>query len=323
MLLRIEKYYGGELPVEAVTESLVRGWAKDLQSTLRRSSACTYLQRLYAALEYAYRQGMVAEQRLPKISSMLHADGQVRQKMPLTFAELHRLEHTAAPHESTRRAFLFAAYTGLRLSDIETLCWGHIVADGDGMRLEKHQVKTGACVVVPLTRQARELLWLRTAADLDGNDPEQRVFGDLMSRSTIASDLRIWAAQTGVEKEVSFHVARHTFASLLSTMGVPMADVSQLCGHSSITVTQRYVHSFESARLSAIHLLESGAAAQQPHIEEPRTDRLMLVGHRLDGVMHWLGSRISRGILMLVSVCNLLIFSYCAFGMQKYKQFFL
>lgn len=68
------------------------------------------------------------------------------------------------------------------------------------------------------------------------------------------SILRDWATDAGIEKTFSFHVARHTFATLALTAGVDIYTTSQLLGHANIRHTQRYAQIINSKKDHAVSL---------------------------------------------------------------------
>ena len=68
--------------------------------------------------------------------------------------------------------------------------------------------------------------------------------------------LRQWAALAGIKKRVTFHVARHTNATLLLNKGASIEVVSSLLGHSDIRMTQRYAKITSETRAAAVKLLD-------------------------------------------------------------------
>ena len=75
--------------------------------------------------------------------------------------------------------------------------------------------------------------------------PEWKVWGHL----------QLWNERAGIEKHISFHVSRHTFATLALTNGVDLYTVSKLLGHTSIKNTQIYAKIVDQKKKDAVNLI--------------------------------------------------------------------
>ena len=148
-----------------------------------------------------------------------------------------------------KAAFLFSCFCGLRIMDIKNLCWKHISKNENRWQVEIRQYKTGALLYLPLNMNARK--WMPEQGDASSED---RVFPKLSI--WYKSILRDWATDAGIEKTFSFHVARHTFATLALTAGVDIYTTSQLLGHANIRHTQRYAQIINSKKDHAVSLLD-------------------------------------------------------------------
>lgn len=163
----------------------------------------------------------------------------------LTMEELERLVHTPASNKETKNAFIFSCWTGLRYSDIHKLCWMDI-RDG---RIEFTQQKTNSDNIVPLSSVALDILDKQKVANLS-----TLVF-NLPAIQSINHMLKHWAKKAGVNKNISFHVARHTFATLALSCGIDIYIVSKLLGHRNIGTTTIYAKIIDSKRTEAIKML--------------------------------------------------------------------
>lgn len=238
LLAHLEAFAGGEVGVEEVTERFCRRFASYLLRQVRPNSAKSYLQKLHALLEACMRQRMLESNPMPPVGYLVP-----RYTSPtrayLTASEVLRLQACECPHRDTKLAFLFACFTGLRLSDIETLRWEHIREENGVPTVRKMQVKTRREIKVPLNCEALGIL------SQVGRRERGRVFR-LPSRTTIAHHLRRWAEMAGIGKHITFHVSRHSFATLALTAGVGIYTVSKLCGHCTIKTTEIYAHIVDS-----------------------------------------------------------------------------
>ena len=138
-----------------------------------------------------------------------------------------------------RNIFVFACYTGLSYSDIEKLSSSHIQKGSDGNDwIIIDRTKTESRCRIPLLPAAKEVL------KKYANNPLAMSANRLLpiySNQKMNSYLKELADICGIQKNLSMHVARHTFAtSVTLTNGVPLETVSKMLGHSSLKTTQIY-----------------------------------------------------------------------------------
>lgn len=168
----------------------------------------------------------------------------------LTAEELRVLqEHPYGP-DRVRNAFFFSCFCGLRWSDIKSLTWDNIRKDGDNWMIAKRTIKTGEWVFNPLNEEAKSFLPLPAS----GAKGEDLVF-DLPTAAAANADLKRWMAVAGIEKKVTFHTARHTFATLILTLGADIYTTSKLMGHSNIATTQIYAKIVDEKKANAVNLM--------------------------------------------------------------------
>ena len=173
----------------------------------------------------------------PFVDIKLPADA--RRDIYLTFSEFDKLKKLELPSTSkgmllSQRLFVFACQTGLRYSDIMDLKWEHI--DEDFEAISKNQIKTGKKVDIPLNDEAKKLL---KRASLKRKS--EYVF-QKFSNQYINRNLKEMAEMLGFEKNVTFHVARHTFASHLGMKGAPSKLILNMLGDSDIRLAETYIN---------------------------------------------------------------------------------
>lgn len=170
----------------------------------------------------------------------------------LTKEELLALADAPTTNETTKRAFLFCCFTGLRYSDVCTLAWRDIKQVDSGLVVSiRAMQKTGKQITIPLNQSA--LKWL---PDRNGCKPGQRVF-DMTCLSACDRCLKKSAAAAGIEKNVSYHTSRHTFATLSLAAGGDLYTVGKLLGHTNIQSTQVYADVVMETKIEAVNLLSS------------------------------------------------------------------
>lgn len=258
LLHHLRDFAGGDIRVEEATPRFCFKFAKYLLKNVKVESARTYLEKLHAILTLCVKLGYLKSDPMPDINELLPRKEWTGRTF-LTVSELTLLAQSRCPSESTKQAFLFSCLTGLRLSDIETLKWSDIHQSPFGPLVVKCQKKTHREVQIPLCEQAVALL------DAIPRTRSKNVFL-LRSRSSIANDLKSWSLDSGIGKKITFHCARHTFASMLFSSGVELAVISRLCGHSNIRTTEIYAH------IADIRLKEGITNIEKQLAECPKKD---------------------------------------------------
>lgn len=161
---------------------------------------------------------------------LIQIDPFIRYRLPRTVGREHitlteeelKLIASARRYPYTRDAFLFCCCTGLRFSDYTNLDESKFRILNGKRWLVFTTVKTGVEVRIPI-----------------------HLFGDLphptiTSNSVVNRQLQEICKEVGIAKKVSFHTARHTFATLLINKGVPITSVQRMLGHTSVRMTERY-----------------------------------------------------------------------------------
>ena len=223
---------------------------------LAPATAYAYYTRLVCALNAAVRHGIINRNPCSDLSTAEKTHTQEAQRCYLTSEELQRFADapaTTAATTATKQAFLFSCFCGLRISDIEKLKWGDIVESNGQMRIEIRMKKTQELLYIPLSKRAQAYLPERgrTAAE------EANVFSLCKGRGAISHHVKTLAAAAGINKDVTFHTARHTFATLLLTQGADIYTTSKLLGHADISTTQIYAKIVDEKKKEAVSLLDN------------------------------------------------------------------
>lgn len=183
----------------------------------------------------------------------------------LTVEELSRIEKKSfSIHRLhwTRDVFVFCCYTGLAYSDVMNLKHTHIQAGIDGEQwIRTSRQKTNTPVNTPLLPEALEIMErYRTDARAIANGT---VFPNI-SNQKLNSYLKEIADLCDIQKHLTFHLARHTFAtSITLANGVPIETVSKMLGHTKISTTQIYARVLEKKIGEDMALLKSRRLAQR------------------------------------------------------------
>lgn len=140
--------------------------------------------------------------------------------------------------EQVRDMFVFCCYTGLAFIDVEKLNADHIVTGIDGNKwINLNRTKTETKSQIPLLPKALEIL--NKYRDFPKSIPGTLL--PVISNQRMNAYLKELAELCGITKTLTFHVARHTFATTVTlTNGVPIETVSAMLGHKSLRTTQIY-----------------------------------------------------------------------------------
>lgn len=167
----------------------------------------------------------------------------------LTKDEVNKIIDTPCRREDIKRAFLFSCFCGLRLGDIKKLQWKDIKEDRGQFSLNINMKKTGHALSLPLNDAAVAFMGEHS------DNKEDRVFPKFASSTgpTIEHNLKLLTSAAGIDKHITFHCARHTFACLSLDLGVDLYVVSKLLGHRSIAVTQIYGKISDAEKTNAVN----------------------------------------------------------------------
>lgn len=191
----------------------------------------------------------------------------------LTGLELDKIEQKELQVERLRYVrdlFVFSCYTGLAYIDAISLTEDNLVLGIDGDRwIHTSRQKTDNPVKVPLLDKADQLI------DKYKDHPKAVHNGTLfprISNQKLNAYLKEIADLCGIKKNITFHLARHTFATTITlTNGVPLATVSKLLGHSQITTTQIYAKVIETKVSDDMKKLKEVMANKETDDENPPT----------------------------------------------------
>ncbi len=207
---------------------------------------------LITALNAAVREGLIPSNPMDKLSRHERAKTNRGKREYLTIDEVKALVATPCKREDIKRAYLFACNCGLRLGDVRKLKWGDITKDGNRWMLSVLMNKSEKPVHVPLGVQARRWLPKRKEADAGS-----LVFGELPGDTYINAHLKMWTAKAGIAKTVTYHLARHTFATMMLTLGADLYTVCKLLGHTDVKTTQIYAKIINKKNDEAICLIDT------------------------------------------------------------------
>lgn len=257
MIFVIEGYDGGK---DATLADIDHQWLTDFmiylmndyvtykKTKLTNGTVDNYLRCLKAAFNVAVEEGIMPTNPMLALDRS-HLKGTTYEREFLSVEEVKKLIDTPCRRPDIKGAFLFSCFCGLRISDVRSLQWKHVVTAGGKMYLKITQFKTRRPLSIPLSRQA-----LRWMPERGNAEEDEYIFPPLSKNMTVLDD---WAKEAGINKHVTFHVSRHTFATMELTMGADIYTTSKLLGHTSVATTQIYAKVINSKKEEAVSLLDS------------------------------------------------------------------
>lgn len=209
---------------------------------LSQNTQCSYFDKIRAALKEATREEII--QRNPSLDTKGISPGDPQRDF-LTYDELKAVAKEECEIPILKTAFIFSALTGLRWSDINKLLWSEVQQAKElGNYLRFRQKKTQGAETLPISEQAFKLLGER-------DKPDERVFKHLKYSAWHNIKLQQWVMKAGVSKTITFHCARHTYATLQLTLGTDIYTVSKLLGHKNLKTTQIYTKVIDAKKTEA------------------------------------------------------------------------
>lgn len=241
------EYAGEGITFQDINNDFCNEFRSYLQTKVNDYTTCTYFSIFKRMLNIATAKGIY-------IISPAH---QIRNVKPetnrdfLTLEELRKLKDTEMLEKRKTmspdviRAFLFACYTGLRISDIINLKWENVV-DKDFLNIKV--TKTKRFLKNKLNETAKDIL-----DEQKSEYPEREyIFRLPKGGNNINLHLKRWTEQAGITKHVTFHTARHTAACLSISGGNSLFATSKILGHSATKTTEIYAKLIDEEKYKAM-----------------------------------------------------------------------
>lgn len=253
VLKHLIKYSGENTSLEIIDLQYCEGFKKYLTQIAKTSSGknlsvnsvTSYFCKLRAALNVAVDNELILVN--PSLKVSIPKEIEVEREY-LTIEEVQLLFKTECRYDVLKRAFLFSCLTGLRWSDINLLNWSELQKDGENWKITFHQQKTKGLQYHYISNQARNLC---------GFQPQEKgkVFVGIKYSAYMNTALMQWVLKAGISKHITFHCARHTYATIQITGGTDLFVVSKLLGHKEVRTTQIYAKVIDQKKIDAANVI--------------------------------------------------------------------
>jgi integrase len=232
-----EKYRIRDMPLCRLDLSFIEGFDFYLrvERRMKPGSVCGNIVPLQQVVRMALRRNLLS--RFPFAG--FKPEKIEQQTRSLARDEFERLISTPLESKSlnfVRDMFVFACFTGISYVDLKNLTWKEIVTEEDGsLWISAFRQKTKVRFNVKLLD-----IPLKIIEKYRGQAKDNAVFS-IRGLNRVNQVLKQIAPVCKIDRTISFHVARHTFASQVCiSQGVPIETVSRMLGHRDIRTTQRY-----------------------------------------------------------------------------------
>lgn len=205
-----------------------------------RNTAVNYFAKFRSALRKAFINGFI-DLDLYVIVPPIKVKETHRDRLDIE--EFQKLAYTASASDLMKRAALFSGLTGLRFSDVQTLKFSEVKGVRGKYYLQYIQSKTEAAEILPISDLAVELM-------KNKGKPDQLVFNGL-KYSKLKPFFVSWLSRAGIEKNITFHSFRHTYATLQLEQGTDVFTLSKMLGHKSLKSTQVYAKIIDKKKVEA------------------------------------------------------------------------
>lgn len=226
---------------EQLNKDLMIKFVEYLQSRGHGSGAFTYYKRFKKIVRH-----LVEKNYLPKNPCqgvVCKTDEESLKKDILSVDEMKKLIETTYPQQNkdVRRAFIFCLYTGIRYCDVKDLRYGNV--DFSNKLLTFNQKKTEghsskSWVTIPLNDGLLSLVG-NPEINEDGRQIDTNLF-NLPSQTMCLKSVKKWVKRAGIQKHITWHCARHSFAVNILNNGANIKTVASLLGHSGLEHTEKY-----------------------------------------------------------------------------------
>lgn len=252
------KFFEGYAPkgirFKDLTPALYDGYVQYLQTSptshptnprrLAPNTQAFYLGKLRTTLQQAFDEGYIPT-RFWVGRTVLKSE-----KIQIVFLnreEIDRLQNAPCELDFLKKACFLSMRTGLRIGDVRKLEWKDLVHFNDRWHIDLKTQKTKDIQYLPITDL--------TYTEL-GEPGEGLVFPRLRRHFFNGAIFHRWLALAQIDKRVTFHTFRKTYATQLLINGVAVTTVMKLLGHKNISTTMRYAKVVDSLKIDAVATLD-------------------------------------------------------------------
>lgn len=249
--------YKNGIKFSQLNKDMMLAFVEYLQNRSTGEGARDYFQRFKKVIKYAIEHDVLSKN--PCAGVVCKIDDAVLIKDVLSLEEVKQLIDTTyeGQNPEIRRAFIFCLYTGLRFCDVVELKYNNVDYSNKLLKFEQAKTKghsANSGVVIPLNAGLLSLIG-EMPKDSNGEPLKDAFIFHLPSHTMCLKALRHWTARAGIEKHITWHCARHSFAVNILNKGANIKTVASLLGHSGLKHTEKYTRAVDALKEAAINSL--------------------------------------------------------------------
>lgn len=238
---------------EQMDKDMMVTFTEYLQSKSRGEGAKSIFQRFKKVVKYAIDHGFIIKD--PCNGVRIKTDDQILRKDVLSIEEGKALinTHYIGENPNIRRAFILSLYCGLRFCDVKDLTFANVDYSNRLLKFEQNKTKghsANSGVVIPLNDGLLKLIGEPT-----GEQDKNSLVFHLPSYEMCSKAIKRWVKRAGIEKHITWHCARHSFAVNILNNGANIKTVASLLGHSGLKHTEKYTRAVDELKQKAINSL--------------------------------------------------------------------
>lgn len=246
---KARRTYGLKLKPQQLTKEMMADFTEYLQRRFRGEGAHTLYARFKKIVKAAVEADVLRKNPCTDVS--IKVDNGSLKKDVLSIEEIQQLiaTHYSGENQDIRRAFIFCLYCGLRWCDVKDLTFANVDYSNRLLKFEQAKTKghsSASSVVIPLNDGLLNLI---------GKGERNAIIFPLPSHNMCLKALRHWTARAGIDKHITWHCARHSFAVNILNNGANIKAVASLLGHSGLKHTEKYTRAVDSLKEAAINSL--------------------------------------------------------------------
>ncbi|WP_455668899.1 site-specific integrase [Phocaeicola sp.] len=260
LIYHLKKYKQNDIQIGKIDKNYILGFIDYLEDaqiehterhkgkTLSNNTQASYFKYFKMALNEAVTDDIISFNPILSIKKKRRPTPKKVDREFLTAEELQKFASTDFPNDLLKRAFMVGCLTGLRHCDIKQMKWSNVGVIENGVEsIKLIQQKTQDAVSIPLNSNITK--WLPKRGDAKDTD---LVFEGLITLGRTNEILPTWAAKAGINKHLTFHISRHTFAVTAIENGIDIYVVSKILGHKSIAITEIYAKVLDKSKRDAM-----------------------------------------------------------------------